>query len=110
MSKFNFVNLIKNAKRMESVMRDELQHLALSGEAGAGAVKVTMTGRHVITTLEIDDEILKEDKQVLIELIIAAINDATSKVEAAMREKMMDAGGMLDMDSLMEGLDENETK
>lgn len=92
-------------------MRDELQHLSITGEAGAGAVKVCMNGRHVISSLDIDDDLLQEDKQVLIDLIIAAMNDANGKVENAMKEKMMDAGGMLDMGDIMSGLnDEDDQK
>jgi len=99
--KFNFGSLLKNAKKMQKMMEEtqgELAKIEVSGEAGAGAVRAIVTGRHIVKSISIDDEILKEDKNILEELIVSAINDATAKAEKITQEKMMDAsklfGGM----------------
>lgn len=101
--KFNFGALLKNAKKMQQMMEDtqgELAKIEVSGEAGGGAVKVTLTARHDVKNVSIDDDILKEDKKILEDLIAAAFNDAAHKVEKITKEKMMDAsklfGGMTD--------------
>ena len=99
--KLNFGSLLKNAKKMQQMMEQtqgELASIEVTGESGAGAVKVTMTARHVVKNINIDDEIFKEDKSIVEDLVAAAINDAASKVEKITQEKMMDAsklfGGM----------------
>lgn len=99
--KFNFGAILKNAKKMQQMMEDtqsELAKIEVNGEAGAGAVKVTITARHDVKNVSIDDDILKEDKKILEDLIAAAFNDAARKVEKISQEKMMDAsklfGGM----------------
>jgi DNA-binding YbaB/EbfC family protein len=104
--KLNFGALLKNAKKMQQMMEDtqgELAQIEVFGEAGAGAVKAVVTARHVVKSISIDDEILKEDKAIIEELIAAALNDASAKAEKIMQEKMMDAsklfGGMGSKDS-----------
>lgn len=101
--KFNLGSLLKNAKKMQELVgktQEELAHIVVVGEAGAGAVKVTMTARHMIQKLEIDDDILSENKSILEDLLIAAINDASKKAEEITQSKMLDAskffGGMGD--------------
>ncbi len=96
--KFNLGSLMKNAKKMQDMMeraQGELAKIEVVGESGAGAVKVTMTARYFVTRLEIDDEIIKESKEILQDLIAAAVNDATQKVEEVTKSKMMDAGKLL---------------
>ena len=93
--KFNFGNLMKNAKKMQEMMekaQGELAKVEVKGEAGAGVVKITMNARHYVKAVNIDSDILKESKDVLEELIAAAINDASQKVEEVTKSKMMDAG------------------
>ena len=95
--KFNFGNIMKSAKKMQEMMekaQEELAKVEVTGEAGAGAVKVIMNARHYIKNIAIDNEILNESKEVLEDLIAAAINDATQKVEAVAKEKMMSAGNL----------------
>ncbi|PHQ82273.1 MAG: YbaB/EbfC family nucleoid-associated protein [Coxiella sp. (in: Bacteria)] len=99
--KFNFGSLLKNAKKMQQMMEDtqgELAQIEVTGESGAGAVHVVVTARHFVKSISIDDDILKEEKSILEDLIAAAINDASSKVDKITQEKMMDAsklfGGM----------------
>lgn len=94
MSNFNFIDLMKNAKKMQGMVeqaQEELTHLDVMGESGGGAVQVKMNARHQVRSIHIDDEILNEPKAVLEELIVAAVNDATAKADDAGRKKMMDA-------------------
>lgn len=91
----NMQQLMQQAQRMQEQMQkemkkaqDELANTDLQGEAGAGLVKITMTGRHDVKRVEIDDSLLKEDKEMLEDLIAAAINDAVRKVEDYSQKKM----------------------
>ncbi len=77
----------ENMKRMQ----EQLATLEVEGQSGAGMVKVTMTCRHDVKRVFIDDSLLKDDKDILEDLIAAAINDAVRRVEATIQEKM---GGM----------------
>ncbi|MGB1272471.1 MAG: YbaB/EbfC family nucleoid-associated protein, partial [Endozoicomonas sp.] len=60
----------------------------VSGESGAGLVKVVMTGRHDVRKVEIDPSLLEEDKEMLEDLLAAAVNDAVRKVEKNNKERM----------------------
>ena len=94
MSKFNVLNLLKNAKQVQGLMeqaQEELSSLEVVGESGGGAVRITMNARHNARLVEIDDETMQEPKAVLEGLIAAAINDAATKIDQAARERMMDA-------------------
>lgn len=91
----NMQQLMQQAQRMQEQMQkqmqkaqEELAHTELTGEAGAGLVKVTMTGRHDVKRVQIDDSLLKEDKEMLEDLIAAAVNDAVRKVEEHSQQKM----------------------
>ena len=91
MAKPSITELMKKAKEMQQKMQDsqkELEVQQVTGEAGGGMVKVTMNGRHDVTKVEISDEILKEDKEILEDLIVAATNDAVRKIEQMSQEKM----------------------
>jgi len=84
-------NLMKQAQRMqESVQRaqQELAVMEVTGQAGGGMVSVVMTGRHDVKRVKIDDSLLKEDKEMLEDLVAAAVNDAVRQVEATTQEKM----------------------
>lgn len=91
----NMQQLMQQAQRMQEQMQKqmekaqaELANAEIKGEAGAGLVKITMTGRHDVKRVEIDDSLLKEDKEMLEDLIAAAVNDAVRKVEAYSQSKM----------------------
>ena len=71
--------------------------MEITGESGAGMVKVTLTGKHQCRKVEISPEALKEDKEFVEDLIAAAINDASQKLEAASKEKMAALGGGLNL-------------
>lgn len=91
-------NIMKQAQEMQKNMEKMQQQLAsmeVTGEAGAGMVKVTMTGRHDVKGVSIDDSVLSEDKEFLEDLLAAAVNDAVRKVETQTQEKMASVtGGM----------------
>lgn len=96
--KFNLGGLMKNAKKIQEMMekaQHELEKIEVTGESGGGAVKVTMTAQHYIKEILIEDELLKEDKIILQDLIAGAINNATQKVESVTKAKMANAGQLL---------------
>jgi DNA-binding YbaB/EbfC family protein len=84
-------NLMKQAQEMQANMQkaqDEIASLEVTGESGGGLVKITMTGKHEVRRISIDDSLLADDKDMLEDLVAAAINDATHKVEATTQERM----------------------
>jgi len=84
-------NLMKQAQEMQANMQkaqEEIASLEVTGESGGGLVKVTMTGRHEARRVVIDDSLVGDDKDMLEDLVAAAINDATHKVEAVTQERM----------------------
>ncbi|MCW7552341.1 MULTISPECIES: YbaB/EbfC family nucleoid-associated protein [Endozoicomonas] len=84
-------NLMKQAQKMQEDMQrvqEELANAEVQGESGAGMVKVTMTGRHDVKRVEIDPSLMEEDKEMLEDLLAAAVNDAVRKVESNNKEKM----------------------
>jgi DNA-binding YbaB/EbfC family protein len=91
MMKNQLAGLMKQAQAMQDNMKkaqEEIAAMQVEGAAGAGLVKVTMTGRHDVKRVSIDPTLLGEDKDVLEDLVAAAVNDAVRKVEAATQEKM----------------------
>lgn len=91
MMKNQLAELMKQAQAMqENVKKAQaaIAALEVEGEAGAGMVKVVMTGRHDVKRVSLDPSLLSEDKDVLEDLVAAAVNDAVRKVEAATQEKM----------------------
>ncbi len=89
--KGNITDLMQQAQKMQADMQKKQEELAsaeVRGEAGAGLVSVIMTGRHDIKRVSIDDAVFSEDKEVLEDLLAAAVNDAVRKVETHNREAM----------------------
>ncbi|MEM1155393.1 MAG: YbaB/EbfC family nucleoid-associated protein [Pseudomonadota bacterium] len=89
--KGNLSDLMQQAQKMQADMQkkqEEMANAEVTGEAGAGLVSVIMTGRHDIKRVSIDDAVLSEDKEVLEDLLAAAVNDAVRKVEAQNQEAM----------------------
>ena len=89
-------DLMKQAQQVQErmqEMQEEIARLEVTGESGAGLVKVTMNGRHEVRRVNIDDSLLGEDKSMLEDLVAAACNDAAHKVEAAQQEKMSGLAG-----------------
>lgn len=86
-----FGDLMKQAQEMQErmqKMQEELANAEVTGESGAGLVKVTMTGRHDVKQVQIDDSLLQEEKEVLEDLLAAAVNDAVRRVEQTNKDKM----------------------
>lgn len=84
-------DLMEQAQKMQADMQkaqEELARAEVKGEAAAGLVTVTMTGRHDVRRVQIDDSVLSEPKEVLEDLLAAAVNDAVRKVEAHNKEAM----------------------
>lgn len=84
-------NLMKQAQRMQETMQKaqaELATMEVTGQAGGGLVSVVMTGRHDLKRVSIDDSLFKEDKEMLEDLLAAAVNDAVRQVEVTTKEKM----------------------
>ena len=69
-------------------MQEEFARLEITGESGAGLVKVVMNGRHEVRRVSIDESLFSEDKSMIEDLVAAACNDAVHKVERAQQEKM----------------------
>lgn len=83
--------LMRQAQEMQEKMKriqDEIAAAEVTGESGAGMVKVTLSGKHQARRVEIDAAALEEDKEFLEDLIAAAINDASAKVDELSRERM----------------------
>lgn len=81
----------ENLKRAQ----EEIARMEITGESGAGMVKVTLDGRHQARKVEINPAALGEDKEFLEDLIAAAINDAAQKLDSATKERMASVtGGM----------------
>ena len=91
-------NLMKQAQKMQEDLQkaqEEIAKAEVNGESGAGLVKIVMNGRHDVRSVNIDDSLMEEDKEILEDLIAAAINDAVRKVETNTQEKMSKiTGGM----------------
>lgn len=84
-------NLMKQAQQMQERMQkaqEQLAQMEVTGEAGAGMVKVTMTGSHSVRRIEIDPSLMEDDKELLEDLVAAACNDAVRRVEEQNKAKM----------------------
>jgi DNA-binding YbaB/EbfC family protein len=91
MMKNQLAGLMKQAQAMQENMKKAQEAIAameIEGQSGAGLVKVVMTGRHDAKRVTIDPSLLGEDKDMLEDMVAAAINDAVRKIEAASQEKM----------------------
>jgi nucleoid-associated protein EbfC len=83
--------LMKQAQQMQENMKrvqDELATIEVEGQSGAGLVKVTMTCKHAVKRVAIDPSLLGEDKDMLEDLVMAAMNDAVTKADATAQAKM----------------------
>ncbi|WMC11914.1 YbaB/EbfC family nucleoid-associated protein [Oceanimonas pelagia] len=91
-------NIMKQAQQMQEKMQklqEELAQMEVVGEAGAGLVKVTMTGSHSVRRVELDDSLLEDDKELLEDLLAAAVNDAVRRIEEQNKARMGElTGGM----------------
>ena len=87
----NMGDMMKKAQKMQEEMQkaqEEIAKAEVTGEAGAGLVKVTMNGRHDVRKVDIDSSLMSEEKDILEDLLAAAVNDAVRRVEENQKEKM----------------------
>ncbi len=88
--KGKIAGLMQQAQKMQEEMQktqEELARMEVSGEAGGGLVKVTMTGKHAVRRIQIDPSLL-DDREMLEDIVTAAVNDAVNRVAATMQERM----------------------
>ncbi len=91
MMKNQLAGLMKQAQAMQDNLRraqEELASIEVEGQSGAGLVKVVMTCKHDVRRVAIDPSLLADDKDMLEDLVAAAVNDAVRRVEATTQEKM----------------------
>jgi DNA-binding YbaB/EbfC family protein len=84
-------NMMRQAQQMQENMQkaqEEVAGMEVEGQAGAGLVKIVMTGRHDVKRVSIDDSLFTDDKEMLEDLIAAAVNDAVRNIEVGQKEKM----------------------
>ena len=82
--------IMKQAQKMQADMQkaqEEMAALMVVGESGGGMVRITMSCKHQVHSIEIEDSLVGDDKEMLEDLIIAAFNDAVRRVEKTVQEK-----------------------
>jgi hypothetical protein len=100
MMKGGLGGLMKQAQQMQANMKkaqDELAKIEVEGQAGSGMVKVTMTCAHEVRRVKLDDSVMGDDKEMLEDLIVAAMNDAVKQVAATSKAKMSGFGAGLNL-------------
>lgn len=84
-------NMMKQAMALQANMKkaqEEIANMEVVGESGGGMVKVTMSGKHEVKRVQIEPQVIAEDREMLEDLIAAAINDAVNKVETQSQQRM----------------------
>ncbi|MFM2111247.1 MAG: YbaB/EbfC family nucleoid-associated protein [Gammaproteobacteria bacterium] len=87
----NFGNMMKQAEALQRNMQkaqEEIARMEVTGESGGGMVKVTMTGKHEVKRVQIEPAVIGEDREMLEDLVAAAINDAVRRVESETQQRM----------------------
>jgi DNA-binding YbaB/EbfC family protein len=93
-------SLMQQAQQMQENLKkaqEELAALEINGESGGGLVKVVMNGKREVLKLNIDDSLVKDDRDMLEDLVAAAVNDAVHKVAKIKQEKMSGLTGGFEM-------------
>jgi len=97
MMKGNLAQLMQQAQKMQADLKQaqaDLAALEVEGEAGAGMVKVTLSGRHEVKAIHIDDDAMG-DREMLEDLLVAAFNDAVNRLQTVSQDKLAGlTGGM----------------
>lgn len=108
MAKFqqpNMANLMKQAQKMQQDMQkaqEELMQMTFEATSGGGAVKAVVSGEKKLVSLDIDDEILNpDDKDMLVDMIIVALNEAMAKAEQTTQDKLSKVTGGMGLSGLM---------
>nr|WP_205596495.1 YbaB/EbfC family nucleoid-associated protein [Wenzhouxiangella sp. XN201] len=97
--KGNIGQLMQQAQKVQENLKkaqEELAQLEVTGEAGGGLVKVQMNGRHELRRVTIDPEIA-DDREMIEDLVVAAVNDAVARIQEQTRERMAGLTGGLPM-------------
>jgi len=97
MMKSNIAQMMQQAQKMQENLKQaqqELANLEVKGQAGGGLVEVTMSGRHEVRQVRIDESI-SDDREMVEDLVAAAVNDAVNRVQEASQEKMSSLAGGL---------------
>ena len=84
-------NLMKQAQKMQEDMQraqEEIANMEITGQSGGGLVKVIMNGQHELRKVTIDDSLVGDDKDMLEDLVAAAVNDASQRLAVASKEKL----------------------
>lgn len=84
-------NMMKQAQKMQADMQkvqEEIANMEVEGQSGGGMVKVVMNGRHEVRRVELDDSLMEDDKEMIEDLLAAAVNDAVRKIEQESSDKM----------------------
>ena len=84
-------NLMKQAQKMQEDMQkaqEEVANMEVEGQAGGGMVKVVMNGRHELRKVTLDDSLMQDDKEMIEDLLAAAVNDAVRRIEQETQDKM----------------------
>lgn len=84
-------NMMKQAQKMQADMQkaqEEIANMEVEGQSGGGMVKVVMNGRHEVRRVELDDSLMEDDKEMIEDLLAAAVNDAVRRIEAESSERM----------------------
>lgn len=100
MMKGGMGNLMKQAQEMQEKLQkaqEEIANAEVTGESGAGLVQVQMNGRHDVKRVTIDPSLMSEDKEILEDLLAAAVNDAVRKIESSTQERMAEVTGGMGM-------------
>lgn len=95
--KIGLNDIMKRAQEMQKKLQDiqkQVAEMEMTGQSGGGMVKIVMTGQHYAKKVTLDPNLLKEEKSIMEDLIAAAINDATDKIETNLRDKMGGLAGM----------------
>ena len=90
--KGNIAGLMQQAQKMQQEMQkaqEELANMVVTGEAAGGLVKVTMTGKHAVTKVDIDPSLL-DDQEMLEDIVTAAVNDAVNRIASTTQDRMSD--------------------
>ena len=93
-------NLMKQAQQMQekmAKMQEKASNTEVTGESGAGMVRIVMTGRYDVKKVTIDPSLLEEDKALLEDLLAAAVNDAVRRVESQAKTAMSDVTGGINL-------------
>ena len=84
-------DMMKQAQEMQQKMQklqDEIASAEVTGESGAGLVKVVMTGRYDVKGIDIDSSLMTESKEIIEDLVVAGVNDAVRRVENNQKDRM----------------------